>query len=155
MAKRYNITGTPKYLERYEQEIKERWAAEANAKNDRIIGKGYAERQIADTLSKVDPIDVHISKSGKNMDDLIRRGTVIETLADNFEGNRDAWKEIFSKMLEDVPGIKAKSGSWKRDTWKERFAPGLHYFVCSCCSTYNDTRSNYCPNCGAFMKGKK
>lgn len=155
MAKRYNITGAPTNIESWERDFRKRWSEEAKEKNDRIIGDGYADRQKADTLSKVAPIDVRISKVGKNMDELVRRGSVVEALADHFEGDRDAWRELFAEFLEDVPGIKPKRGSWKRDTWRERFAPGLHYFVCSCCSTVNDTRSNYCPNCGAFMKGER
>ena len=156
MAKRYNITGTPKYLERYEQEIKERWTEEANAKNDRIIGAGYAERQIADTLSKVEPIDVNVSRIGKGRDDLVKRGAVVDALADSFEGDRDSWRELFAELIADVPEVKlGKRGQWIRDTDLEHRAPGLNQFFCSSCYSYNDTRTNYCPHCGASMRGKK
>ena len=155
MAKRYKITSTPTNLLAYELEIKERWTKEATEKNDRIVGNGYAERQIADTLSKVEPIDLTVSKVGKNRDDLVKRGAVIDALADCFEGDRDTLRELFSEMIADVPGRKTKRGEWKRDTDITRAAPGLMRFYCNACYNYNDRSSDFCPNCGASMKGKK
>ena len=43
-----------------EYEIAQDWTERARKKNDRIIGKGYAERQIADTLSKVEKIKTEL-----------------------------------------------------------------------------------------------
>ena len=40
-------------LVKRESEIKIEWSERAKKKNERIIGNGYAERQVADTLSKV------------------------------------------------------------------------------------------------------
>ena len=100
MAK-YNITKIATDVESWERSFRAKWAEEAKAKNDRIIGDGYAERQIADTLSKVEPIDVNVSKIGHNR------------------------------------------------------APGLRCYVCSNCAAVTDTRSAYCPNCGASMRAKR
>lgn len=148
--------GPPVYVESWERDFRERWAEQAKAKNDRIIGAGYAERQIADTLSKVEPIDVHISKIGKNMDALIKRGGAVEALVEYYpEHEKNHMREIFAKVLNQVPEVKQKRGQWYRDSEKDIHAPGLRCYVCSCCSTANDTRSNYCPNCGASMKGKR
>lgn len=43
-----------------EWKIAQDWTERARKKNDRIIGKGYAERQIADTLSKVEKIKTEL-----------------------------------------------------------------------------------------------
>lgn len=43
-------------LTRHEQDIKNEWEERARKKNDRIIGAGYAERQIAQTLAMVSKI---------------------------------------------------------------------------------------------------
>lgn len=156
MKKRYNITGIPTNIESWERDIRERWSEEAKAKNDRIIGNGYAERQIADTLSKVEPINVNVSKIGKNMDALIRRGDAVEALAVYYpEEERDKMREIFADILNDAPEVKQKRGSWIRDSEKQLSAPGLYRYFCSCCSSYHDARPNYCPNCGAYMRSKR
>lgn len=155
MAKHYNITSAPIYVESWEREFRQRWSEEANAKNDRIVGEGYAERQIADTLSKVEPIDVKVSKIGHNMDALIKRGNAVDVLADYFPENRDKWREHFADILNRVPDEKQKRGKWVRDSEANLRAPGLVRYYCTNCFCYNDTRSNYCPNCGASMRAKK
>lgn len=150
--------GPPVYIESWEREIRERWTEEAKAKNDRIIGDGYAERQIADTLSKVEPINVNVSKIGKNMDALIRRGDAVEALVGYFDYPEEAKNELrslFADILNNAPEVKQKRGAWIRDSEKDIKAPGLRRYWCSCCSNYNDARPNYCPNCGAFMRGKR
>lgn len=155
MAK-YNITKIATNVESWERSFRAKWAEEAKAKNDRIIGDGYAERQKADTLSKVEPIDVHVSKIGRNMDALIKRGHAVEVLAEYYpEEDRDKMREIFAEILNQVPDVKQKRGRWVRDVDADLRAPGLRRYFCSCCYKYNDTRSAYCPDCGAYMRAKK
>ena len=43
-----------------EYEIAQQRTERVTRKNDRIVGEGYAERQIADTLSKVEPINTKL-----------------------------------------------------------------------------------------------
>ena len=43
-----------------EWEIAQDWTERVKKKNDRIIGEGYAERQMADTLSKVEKIKTEL-----------------------------------------------------------------------------------------------
>ena len=43
-----------------EWEIAQQRTERVTRKNDRIVGEGYAERQIADTLSKVEPINTKL-----------------------------------------------------------------------------------------------
>ena len=45
---------------RREWEIMQEWTERASKKNDRIIGEGYAERQIKDTLSRVEKIKTEL-----------------------------------------------------------------------------------------------
>ena len=47
-------------IERREFSIKKKWTEHATKKNDRIVGDGYAERQIADTLSKVGKVNTEL-----------------------------------------------------------------------------------------------
>ncbi len=47
-------------IEKREFFIKEKWTEHAKKKNDRIVGTGYAERQIADTLSKVGKVNTEL-----------------------------------------------------------------------------------------------
>ena len=43
-----------------EIEIKKEWSEHAKKKNERIIGNGYAERQVADTLSKAGKVNTEL-----------------------------------------------------------------------------------------------
>lgn len=52
--------GVHTYTQKREWEIAQDWTERARKKNDRIIGEGYAERQIADTLSKVEKIKTEL-----------------------------------------------------------------------------------------------
>lgn len=45
---------------RRENVILQEWTERATKKNDRIVGKGYAERQIADTLSRIDKVKTEL-----------------------------------------------------------------------------------------------
>ena len=47
-------------IEKREFIIKEEWRKHAEKKNERIIGNGYAERQVADTLSKVGKVNTKL-----------------------------------------------------------------------------------------------
>ncbi len=47
-------------IENREFFIKKKWTEHANKKNERIVGVGYAERQIADTLSKVGKVNTEL-----------------------------------------------------------------------------------------------
>lgn len=52
--------GVHTYTQKREWKIAQDWTERARKKNDRIIGEGYAERQIADTLSKVEKIKTEL-----------------------------------------------------------------------------------------------
>ena len=47
-------------IEKREFEIKKEWTKHAEKKNERIVGSGYAERQIADSLSKAGKVNTKL-----------------------------------------------------------------------------------------------
>ena len=47
-------------IDKREFEIKKEWMQHAPANNDNIVGDGYADRQKADTLSKVEKIKTEL-----------------------------------------------------------------------------------------------
>ena len=47
-------------IENREFEIKKEWSKHAEEKNERIVGNGYAERQVADTLSRVGKVKTEL-----------------------------------------------------------------------------------------------
>lgn len=47
-------------IDKREFEIKKEWSKNAARKNDRIVGEGFAERQIADTLSRVGKVNTEL-----------------------------------------------------------------------------------------------
>ena len=54
-----------------------------------------------------------------------------------------------SAMIEEAPSVTQKSGKWI-DYQDGRWI----YAKCSECGTVHDTRSNYCPSCGAKMESE-
>ena len=53
---------------------------------------------------------------------------------------------LFEKTIINLPSAE-RTGEW------EVYAIGA--YTCSCCNFYSRSKSNYCPNCGARMKGEK
>ena len=47
-------------IERREFLIKKEWTERATEKNNRIVGDGYAERQVADSLSKAGKVNTKL-----------------------------------------------------------------------------------------------
>lgn len=47
-------------IEKREFEIKKEWLKHAEKKNERIVGNGYAERQVADTLSRAGKVNTEL-----------------------------------------------------------------------------------------------
>jgi rubrerythrin len=57
----------------------------------------------------------------------------------------------YQHFIEKAPTIELKQGEWERIPYS--FAGD---FRCSCCGTKShDNYWNYCPNCGANMRGSK
>ena len=100
-------------------------------------------------------------------DDLIRRSDAIEAIevVDWYHQNKNndmvsgansdehqAWYKAddIYKALEAIPTIEPKRGEWL-----ERNSGFTKWIRCSVCDHkfYQGTKTNFCPNCGARMKG--
>ena len=69
-----------------------------------------------------------------------------------YEATEAAYKNGYKKGYED-----GKADAVKRGRWEERYAiifdSGLYACRCSECNTTWDAKTNYCPYCGADMRG--
>lgn len=83
-------------------------------------------------------------------DDLIRRQAALKALEFTWAGKAafDAIKELPSAESQ------RKKGKWIDETFE--FEPWLvvhHPYKCNQCGERSEEDSNFCPNCGAEMKG--
>lgn len=118
-------------------------------------------------------------KWGEKMSRLIRYDDAIERLGAHLMANAqidwggtastdiEDWKELADMILNGVPTIDAVSvvrGEWIDEADKYDASFGIHDYRCSNCNSYADEyigghewytadKPNFCPNCGAKMKG--
>ena len=92
-------------------------------------------------------------------DDLIKRSDAIkaiEELPNAYNGWSDAYdKAYIISTLEEVPKADKPQGEWKRRLVDNGFNAD---WICSECGYRVKTdfvSFNYCPNCGADMRGEK
>lgn len=85
------------------------------------------------------------------MSDTIYRQEAIDTI---YEHEFSNWcdKDEVSTILNDLPSAERLKGVWIHDY---HFGLALPEHKCSVCGEweYSDRESNFCPNCGARMKG--
>ena len=84
------------------------------------------------------------------MDDVIRRRAMIDWCNEQYENmpDSDRWLiEKFTDAIEQIPSVEPKRGHWEH-VYKAGYR-------CSECKAYLkvDFLANYCPNCGAEMRG--
>lgn len=78
----------------------------------------------------------------------------------------DGWAFFFKTYLDNAPTINTDrlKGEWIDEANKYDASFGIHDYICSNCNHYADDhigghmwytmyKPNYCPNCGAKMKG--
>jgi Zn finger protein HypA/HybF involved in hydrogenase expression len=88
------------------------------------------------------------------MSDLISRQDTLKFLCEKCtEGDErmecGAYRCIEYRFIENMPSADRPTGEWERIPYS--FTNG---FRCSCCGTKSREKHwNYCPNCGARMKG--
>ena len=94
------------------------------------------------------------------MDDLISRQAAIKeilSLHDCYNGFSDTYdKACIIGVLEEVPSAERK-GTWIKPERRGCMTYGDAYAECSCCHgepTYLGWGMNFCPNCGADMRGE-
>lgn len=91
------------------------------------------------------------------MDDVISRKAMREAMyheAMEKDSNEQKWDggcwiryKMFERVIESLPSAQ-KTGKWKHDgsQWENRW-------VCGCGYKLFFKPTNYCPNCGAYMRG--
>ena len=81
------------------------------------------------------------------MDDLISRQAAIAKLFNELD-RQELYLPIHFKnfVLDELPSIRPKTGHW--------FDVGSLSCRCSECGCKHNKESNYCPECGAYMKGE-
>lgn len=85
------------------------------------------------------------------MNDLIDRQAAIDALTHKWDGMVTS---VFD-LIKELPSAEQE----RRGRWIHPYEYGLALpeHKCSVCGEweYADSESNYCPNCGAYMRGKK
>jgi len=80
-------------------------------------------------------------------DDLISRQSAIDAVAEGLKRTFVEYRDVAEKMLNKVPSAQPRSGKWI----KRKGALGYN---CSCCGKSDiSNHFDYCPNCGADMRG--
>ena len=93
-----------------------------------------------------------VNDEDRTTDDLISRKMAIEALADGLKGIFVEYRDIAEKMIGKLPSAQqqCKTGKW------EVFCPNLKYkYHCSECGAYHSAMYDFCPTCGADMRGKQ
>lgn len=80
---------------------------------------------------------------------------VLESTCDETECNHPTNCDLCqATRLYNAGYRKQIDGKWvKQVKIRKQGAPILHYYQCSLCGVYLVEQANYCPNCGAKMKG--
>lgn len=88
------------------------------------------------------------------MDDIISRKAAIAEL-DHAAWGKDYDKALAKAMLESLPTAQPKKGKWiAHPGGKFVGFPYMHY-ECDQCRDFEPEERNFCPNCGADMRGKQ
>lgn len=93
------------------------------------------------------------------MSDLISRAELIKGMKECLSYNDYEWAlyadSIIEEHIEKAPSVSAERvGEWQ---YEKMVMPLSNHtkdsYRCSVCHTHWDCETNYCPNCGAKMKG--
>ena len=93
------------------------------------------------------------------MNDMISRNAAINALAEMYcKSDEDGYVWIIRgdawKRIDALPSAE-KQGKWIEHEWAEEYDRILiSNYECSECKSWEREKTNYCPNCGARMKGE-
>ena len=91
-------------------------------------------------------------KAKNKFDRLFKKHKDAPYLSDEFQKLSDAGHE--AEFLADVVKmLKQSEGEWRLETDEEEPDPMFKWGVCSVCNNKANEPYNFCPNCGAKMKG--
>lgn len=84
------------------------------------------------------------------MDDLISRWAAIDVLVKDCKASDEGMLNMYDIVcdLQDIPSAQRNPGKWKP------ISDGyLEIYECDQCGETEDYERNFCPNCGADMRG--
>lgn len=87
------------------------------------------------------------------MDDLISRRAAIDAVRQFYDEFSDNEKSI-EEIIAELPSAQRK-GKWIFGVDEETGERDLKAWTCSLCGGKYPWQPNYCPNCGADMKGEE
>lgn len=85
------------------------------------------------------------------MNDLISRSALIESFEPDH--NQDWYTPWIVDKINEAPTVEAKP--IVRGGWKKEYGNLIKFFKCNKCGTFHEFTTNFCPNCGADMRGEK
>ena len=93
----------------------------------------------------------------ENKGDLISKQAVLDGIAEwivNGYADSEADCSHISSLVTHLPSVENK-GEWIADIdkWGD-VVTTVNGYTCSKCGTFNSDKDNFCPNCGADMRGK-
>ena len=86
------------------------------------------------------------------IDEFIKRDTAYNYLTEYYNHRTDIQHQNLRKALNAIPSedvVEVRHGKWVFDGYNYRDP-----YVCNICGACTDYESNFCPNCGADMRGK-
>ena len=91
-------------------------------------------------------------------DDLVKRSDAMQVALWFGTSELKYSRQFVKKRVMEIPIAEPKQGEWIRTSndWIDGTCGARYYPIhCSICnySTYDDSATNFCPNCGARMKG--
>ena len=90
---------------------------------------------------------IAVLEKGKPMDDLISRQAAIDAMLEAYEDLDAEW------IIKRLPSAQ-KKGQWIYDSEAYPLGNPYGHYDCDQCGESVPHRTNYCPNCGADMRGE-
>ena len=87
------------------------------------------------------------------MSDLISREKVFDVISDWYDNESDI--ETLAFLISNIPTEEPRRGKWipQFDKWGD-YVTTTEGYKCSECGEFDSMKDNFCPNCGADMRGE-
>ena len=89
----------------------------------------------------------------KTMDELIKKQDAINAIMrQETDAHYPSW---YAKIIDRIPPVYKTKGKWVEVDIDLLSGYLYHGYCCSECNHIYEIKCNYCPNCGAYMKGNE